>query len=192
MAALDQAVRSGKALYAGISSYSAEKTVEAAAILRRLGTPCLIHQPSYSMINRWPEGGLLDVLEREGIGCIAFTPLAQGMLTDRYLQGIPADSRIARGGELPRAFLTEDNLARIRSLHEVARRRGQSLAQMALAWLLKDGRVTSVLTGASRVEQIEDSVRALDNIQFTAEELAEIDRHAKDAGIDLWARSRQS
>ena len=133
MAALDQAVRSGKALYAGISSYSAEKTVEAAAILRRLGTPCLIHQPSYSMINRWPEGGLLDVLEREGIGCIAFTPLAQGMLTDRYLQGIPADSRIARGGELPRAFLTEDNLARIRSLHEVARRRGQSLAQMALA-----------------------------------------------------------
>ena len=192
MSALDRAVRSGKALYAGISSYSAEKTAEAAAILRALGTPCLIHQPSYSMLNRWPEDGLLDVLGREGIGCIAFTPLAQGMLTDRYLQGVPADSRVARGGELPQAFLTEHNLARIRGLHEIARRRGQSLAQMALAWLLKDGRVTSVLTGASRVGQLEDSVRALGNFSFSAEELAEIDRHAKDSGVDLWARSRQS
>ena len=126
------------------------------------------------------------------IGCIAFTPLAQGMLTDRYLQGVPADSRVARGGELPQAFLTEHNLGRIRSLHEIARRRGQSLAQMALAWLLKDGRVTSVLSGASRVDQIEDSVRALGNFSFSAEELAEIDRHAKDSGVDLWARSRQS
>ena len=192
MSALDRAVRSGKALYAGISSYSAEKTAEAAAILRALGTPCLIHQPSYSMLNRWPEDGLLDVLGREGIGCIAFTPLAQGMLTDRYLQGVPADSRVARGGELPQAFLTEHNLARIRGLDEIARRRGQSLAQMALAWLLKDGRVTSVLTGASRVGQLEDSVRALGNFSFSAEELAEIDRHAKDSGVDLWARSRQS
>ena len=192
MSALDRAVRSGKALYAGISSYSAEKTAEAAAILRALGTPCLIHQPSYSMLNRWPEDGLLDVLGREGIGCIAFTPLAQGMLTDRYLQGVPADSRVARGGELPQAFLTEHNLARIRGLDEIARRRGQSLAQMALAWLLKDSRVTSVLTGASRVGQLEDSVRALGNFSFSAEELAEIDRHAKDSGVDLWARSRQS
>ena len=192
MSALDRAVRSGKALYAGISSYSAEKTAEAAAILRALGTPCLIHQPSYSMLNRWPEDGLLDVLGREGIGCIAFTPLAQGMLTDRYLQGVPADSRVARGGELPQAFLTEQNLARIRGLDEIARRRGQSLAQMALAWLLKDSRVTSVLTGASQVGQLEDSVRALGNFSFSAEELAEIDRHAKDSGVDLWARSRQS
>ena len=192
MSALDRAVRSGKALYAGISSYSAEKTAEAAAILRALGTPCLIHQPSYSMLNRWPEDGLLDVLGREGIGCIAFTPLAQGMLTDRYLQGVPANSRVARGGELPQAFLTEHNLARIRGLDEIARRRGQSLAQMALAWLLKDSRVTSVLTGASQVGQLEDSVRALGNFSFSAEELAEIDRHAKDSGVDLWARSRQS
>jgi L-glyceraldehyde 3-phosphate reductase len=192
MAALDRAVRSGKALYVGISSYSAEKTAEAAEILRALGTPCLIHQPSYSMINRWVEGGLLDTLEREGIGCIAFSPLAQGMLTDKYLKGVPADSRVARGGALRREFLSEDNLARIRSLDAIAKRRGQTLAQMAVAWVLRDGRVTSALVGASGAAQIEDSVRALDQATFSTEELAEIDRYAMDAGVDLWARSRQA
>jgi L-glyceraldehyde 3-phosphate reductase len=192
MGALDRAVRSGKALYVGISSYSAEKTAEAAGILRALGTPCLIHQPSYSMINRWVEGGLLDTLEREGIGCIAFSPLAQGMLTDKYLKGIPADSRVARGGALRREFLSEDNLARIRSLDAIAKRRGQTLAQMAVAWVLRDGRITSALVGASGAAQIEDSVRALDQATFSTEELAEIDRYAMDAGVDLWARSRQA
>ncbi len=192
MAALDQAVRSGKALYAGISSYSAEATAEAAKIRRTLGTPCLIHQPSYSMINRWVEGGVLDVLEREGIGCIAFSPLAQGMLSDKYLGGIPEASRVARGGALPREFLSEDNLARIRSLNAIAKRRGQTLAQMALAWVLKDRRITSVLIGASKPAQIEDCVRSLERPDFLAEELAEIDRYAIDAGVDLWARSRQA
>jgi L-glyceraldehyde 3-phosphate reductase len=190
--ALDQAVRSGKALYAGISSYPAEQTTAAAGILRTLGTPCLIHQPSYSMINRWVEGGLLDVLEREGIGCIAFSPLAQGMLTDKYLEGIPADSRVARGGALRREFLSEDNLARIRSLDGIARRRDQSLAQMALAWVLKDRRITSVIIGASRPAQIDDCVRALERRAFSTEELAEIDRHALDSGVDLWTRSRRT
>jgi L-glyceraldehyde 3-phosphate reductase len=192
MGALDQAVRSGKALYAGISSYPAEQTATAAMILRTLGTPCLIHQPSYSMINRWVEGGLLDTLEREGIGCIAFSPLAQGMLTDKYLEGIPADSRVARGGALRREFLSADNLARIRSLDAIARRRDQNLAQMALAWVLKDQRITSVIIGASRPAQIEDCVRALAQPAFAAEELAEIDRHALDAGVDLWTRSRRA
>ncbi len=191
MGALDQAVRSGKALYVGISSYAAEATAEAARILRALGTPCLIHQPSYSMINRWVEGGVLDVLEREGIGCIAFSPLAQGMLSDKYLGGIPEDSRVARGGALRREFLSEDNLARIRSLDAIARRRGQTLAQMALAWVLKDRRITSVLIGASSPAQIEDGVRALSSSPFSAEELAEIDRYAIDAGVDLWTRSRR-
>jgi L-glyceraldehyde 3-phosphate reductase len=161
-------------------------------ILRTLGTPCLIHQPSYSMINRWVEGGLLDTLEREGIGCIAFSPLAQGMLTDKYLEGIPADSRVARGGALRREFLSADNLARIRSLDAIARRRDQNLAQMALAWVLKDQRITSVIIGASRPAQIEDCVRALAQPAFAAEELAEIDRHALDAGVDLWTRSRRA
>jgi L-glyceraldehyde 3-phosphate reductase len=192
MGALDQAVRSGKALYAGISSYPAEPTAAAARILRTLGTPCLIHQPSYSMINRWVEGGLLDTLEREGIGCIAFSPLAQGMLTDKYLEGIPADSRVARGGALRREFLSEDNLARIRSLDRIARRRDQSLAQMALAWVLRDRRITSVIIGASRPAQIKDCVRALAHPAFSTEELAEIDRHALDAGVDLWTRSRRA
>ena len=164
-------MRSGKALYAGISSYPAEQTATAAMILRTLGTPCLIHQPSYSMINRWVEGGLLDTLEREGIGCIAFSPLAQGMLTDKYLEGIPADSRVARGGALRREFLSADNLARIRSLDAIARRRDQNLAQMALAWVLKDQRITSVIIGASRPAQIEDCVRALAQPAFAAEEL---------------------
>ena len=192
MGALDRAVRSGKTLYVGISSYPAEKTAEAADILRALGTPCLIHQPSYSMINRWVEGGLLDTLEREGIGCIAFSPLAQGMLTDKYLKGIPADSRVARGGALRREFLSEDNVARIRSLDAIARRRGQTLAQMAVAWVLRGGRVTSALVGASSAAQIEDSVRALEQATFATEELAEIDHCAVDAGVDLWTRSRQA
>jgi len=192
MGALDQAVRAGKALYAGISSYPAERTAQAASLLRALGTPCLIHQPSYSMINRWVEGGLLDVLEREGIGCIAFSPLAQGMLTDRYLAGIPEDSRVARGGALRREYLSPDTLARIRALDALARRRGQSLAQMALAWVLKDRRVTSVIVGASRPAQIEDCVRALEHTAFAAEELAEIDRQALDAGVDLWTRARRA
>jgi L-glyceraldehyde 3-phosphate reductase len=161
-------------------------------MLGTLGTPCVIHQPSYSMINRWVEGGLLDTLEREGIGCIAFSPLAQGMLTDKYLEGIPADSRVARGGALRREFLSEDNLARIRSLDGIARRRDQSLAQMALAWVLKDRRITSVIIGASRPAQIEDCVRALAHPAFSTEELAEIDRHALDAGVDLWTRSRRT
>ncbi len=191
MAALDHAVRSGKALYAGISSYPAAQTEEAAAILKALGTPCLIHQPSYSMINRWLEDGVLDVLGREGIGCIAFSPLAQGMLTDRYLAGIPDDSRVARGGALPRDFLSEDNLARIRGLDAIARRRGQTLAQMALAWVLKDPRITSVLIGASRAAQIEDAVRALSSAPFAADELAEIDRHAMVGGVDLWTHMRR-
>ncbi len=190
MGALDQAVRSGKALYAGISSYSAEQTAEAAAILRELGTPCLIHQPSYSMINRWVEGGLLDTLGREGIGCIAFSPLAQGMLTDKYLDGIPDNSRVARGGALPAAYLSPENLTRLRALDAIARRRGQTLAQMALAWVLKDPQITSVLIGASRPSQIESCVGALASTTFTAEELDEIDGLSVEAGLDLWTRSR--
>ena len=192
MGALDRAVRSGKALYAGISSYPAERTAQAVSILRALGTPCVVHQPSYSVINRWVEGGLLDLLEREGIGCIVFSPLAQGMLSDRYLAGIPPDSRVARGGTLRREFLTEDTLARLRELEAIARRRGQSLAQMALAWVLKDPRVTSAIVGASRPAQIEDSVRALERREFSAAELEEIDRLALDGRVDLWTRARRA
>ena len=189
MGALDAAVRAGKALYVGISSYSAERTDEAAAILRSLGTPLLIHQPSYSMLNRWIEGGLLDVLGREGIGCIAFSPLAQGMLTDRYLTGIPADSRAAQGKSLAPDLLTDESLTHVRSLNEIARGRGQSLAQLALAWALRDERVTSVLIGASSVAQLEDNVAAVTNLNFADDELAVIDKHAVDAGINLWADS---
>ena len=192
MGALDRAVRSGKALYAGISSYPAERAAQAVSILRALGTPCVIHQPSYSVINRWVEGGLLELLEREGIGCIVFSPLAQGMLSDRYLAGIPPDSRVARGGTLRREFLNEDTLARLRELEAIARRRGQSLAQMALAWVLKDRRVTSAIVGASRPAQIEDSVRALERREFSAAELKEIDRLALDGGVDLWTRARRA
>ena len=193
MGALDRAVRSGKALYAGISSYSAERTAQAAAILRDLGTPCLIHQPSYSMVNRWVEGGLLDTLEQESMGCIVFSPLAQGMLSDKYLGGsIPEGSRVTRGTSFRPEFLSDENLARIRGLNGIAERRGQSLAQMALAWVLKDKRVTSALIGASSPEQIEDCVRALSAPSFSTEELAEIDRYAMDAGIDLWTRSREA
>ncbi len=186
MGALDTAVRSGKALYAGISSYSPERTAEAARILAGLGTPLLIHQPSYSMLNRWVEGGLLDTLEQVGAGCIAFSPLAQGMLTSKYLDGIPSGSRMAEGSSLSKDLLTEQNLRHLHALDEIARRRGQSLAQMALAWLTRDERVTSVLIGASSVSQLEQNIAALDNLEFSAQELAEIDGHAVEGGIDLW------
>ena len=189
LGALDTAVRQGKALYAGISSYSAERTAQAARILRDLGTPLLIHQPSYSMLNRWIERGLLDVLGDEGVGCIAFSPLAQGMLTDRYLDGIPADSRASRHGSLSPDMLTDQALEKIRALDALAKRRGQTLAQMALAWTLRDPRVTSTLVGASSVEQLEANVGALDRRDFSADELAEIDRHATDSGINIWAGS---
>ncbi len=189
MGALDTAVRQGKARYAGISSYSAERTTVAAGILRDLGTPLLIHQPSYSMLNRWAEGGLLDVLGTEGIGMIAFSPLAQGMLTDRYLGGIPEGSRASAGKSLDPGMLTDENLARVRALDAIAKRRGQSLAQMALAWILRDDRVTSALVGASSVAQLEDSLKALDGLGFTDEELAEIDRHAVESEVNLWATS---
>jgi len=189
MGALDAAVRRGKALYIGVSSYSAEKTREAVQILRSLGTPLLIHQPSYSMLNRWIEGGLLDVLGEEGIGCIGFSPLAQGMLTDKYLGGIPEGSRATREGSLSRTLLTDDALAKIRALNEIASRRGQTLAQLALAWTLRDPRMTSTLVGASSVAQLEDNVAALDHLDLTDEELAEIDRYATESDINIWAQS---
>jgi L-glyceraldehyde 3-phosphate reductase len=189
LGALDTAVRSGKALYAGISSYSPEKTREAAEILRSLGTPLLIHQPSYSLLNRWIEPELLDTLEELGVGCIGFSPLAQGMLTDKYLDGIPQDSRAAENSSLSPDLLTEETIAKIRRLNELAKRRGQSLAQMALAWTLRDPRMTSTLVGASSVAQLEDSLGALQGLDFADEELAEIDGSATDSGIDLWARS---
>jgi L-glyceraldehyde 3-phosphate reductase len=191
MGALDQAVRSGKALYAGISSYSPERTAEAAAILRRMGTPPLIHQPSYSMLNRWIEGGLLDTLAAEGMGCIAFSPLAQGMLSDKYLSGIPAGSRASQGKSLSPDLLTDEVLAHVRTLNDIAAARGQSLAQMALAWALRDARVTSVLIGVSSVAQLDDSLAAADRLGFTAEELAAIDKDAVEAGINIWAASSQ-
>ena len=189
MGALDHAVRRGKALYAGISSYSPELTRQAAAILRGLGTPCLIHQPSYSMFNRWIEDGLLDTLGELGIGCIAFSPLAQGMLTGKYLNGVPADARAAKGGSLSERFMTAENLERVRALNAIAARRGQSLAQMALAWVLRDARVTTALIGARTVAQLDDSLDALNNLAFTADELAEIDRHAIDGNLNLWRAS---
>jgi L-glyceraldehyde 3-phosphate reductase len=185
--------RSGKALYAGASSYSAAKTCEAVALLRQLGLRCLIHQPSYSMLNRWIEWGLLDVLEQEGVGCIAFSPLAQGLLTERYLHGVPADSRAVKEPQFfQRAFLSEQNLSRVRSLGELARRRGQTLPQLALAWCLRDPRVTSVLVGASSPSQVEENLGALKNLDFSAEELAEIDRYATDVGINIWAGSSEA
>src|SRR5215218_9067357 len=184
MDALDASVRAGKALYAGISSYSPERTVEAAAILRDLGTPLLIHQPSYSMLNRWIEEGLLDALEQVGAGCIVFSPLAQGMLTTKYLDGIPADSRAAQGKSLSPDLLTEEALSRIRSLNEIAAGRDQTLAQLALAWTLRDSRVTSTLIGASSVRQLEENVAALNRLDFTDDELATIDKYAGEAGIN--------
>jgi L-glyceraldehyde 3-phosphate reductase len=191
MGALDTAVRSGRALYAGISSYSPEDTRKAAAVLADLGTPLLIHQPSYSMLNRWVETeGLLDVLEDVGAGCIAFSPLAQGMLTDKYLNGIPEGSRASQDKSLSADLLTQQALDHVRALNAIARERGQSLAQMALAWALRDARVTSVLVGASSVRQLEQNVGALDNLAFSDDELARIDRHAVDSGIDLWEGPR--
>ncbi|MCL1693871.1 MAG: L-glyceraldehyde 3-phosphate reductase [Actinomycetia bacterium] len=189
MGALTTAVQQGKALYVGISSYGPAKTREAAAILRTSGTPCLIHQPSYSMLNRWVEEGLLDVVEEECIGVIAFSPLAQGMLTGKYLDGVPADSRAAEDESLSAGFLNEENLARLRALNEIAKGRGQTLAQMAIAWVLRDPRVTTALIGASRWSQIEDSLGALDHLDFSIDELAEIDRYATEGGIDLWVTS---
>jgi L-glyceraldehyde 3-phosphate reductase len=189
MGALATAVRQGKALYAGVSSYSAARTREAAQILGELGTPLLIHQPSYSMLNRWIEPELLDVLADEGAGCIVFSPLAQGMLTDKYLHGIPEGSRASRTATLSPDLITNETLEKIRALNEIASARGQSLAQMALAWTLRDPRVTSALAGASSVEQLETNVAALERTDFTDEELAEIDRHATESGINLWATS---
>ncbi len=191
MGALDTAVRSGRALYAGISSYSPQDTARAAAILADLGTPLFIHQPSYSMLNRWIETeGLLDTLEEVGAGCIAFSPLAQGMLTDRYLDGIPEGSRASQGKSLSTDLLGDATLAHVRALNGMAQERGQSLAQMALAWGLRDPRVTSVLIGASSVAQLEQNVAALDRLEFSDDELARIDQHAVDAGIDLWQEAR--
>ena len=189
MGALDSAVRQGKALYAGISSYSAARTEEAARILRELGTPLLIHQPSYSMLNRWIEHELLETLESEGVGAIVFSPLAQGLLTDRYLDGIPEDSRAARDGSLSTGMLSERNLERVRALNEIAADRGQSLAQLALAWTLRDPRVTSTLIGASSVAQLDQNLGALERLDFTSDELAAIDRHAREGDINLWAAS---
>ena len=191
MGALDAAVRAGKALYAGISSYSPAHTARAAEILRELGTPLLIHQPSYSMFNRWIEGELLDVLDREGVGCIAFTALAQGLLTNRYLNGVPSNSRAAQGKSLDPATI-EERLPGIQALNEIAADRGQSLAQLALAWVLRDARVTSTLIGASSVQQVEDNVAAVERLDFTPEELADIDQHAVESGVDLWAGAREA
>ena len=192
MGALATAVQSGRALYAGISSYSAEKTAEAAQMLREMGTPLLIHQPSYSMLNRWVEDGLLATLENEGVGCIVFSPLAQGMLSDKYLGGVPEDSRAQKGGSFNRDFLSDANLERIRALNEIAQGRGQSLAQMALAWVLRDERVTSALIGASSVKQIEENVAALDTLDFSEGELADIEKYAQEGDINLWARSSEA
>jgi L-glyceraldehyde 3-phosphate reductase len=189
MGALDTAVRSGKALYAGISSYSAERTLDAISLLRQMGTPLLIHQPSYSMLNRWIEGGLLDVLGREGVGCIAFSPLAQGVLTGKYLGGVPAGSRAAQSGSLSSDQISERTLAHVRALAAIAASRGQSLAQLALSWALRDQRVTSVLIGASSVAQLEENLAAAGRGDFTEAELAAIDRDAVEAGINIWADS---
>jgi L-glyceraldehyde 3-phosphate reductase len=189
MGALDTAVRQGKALYAGISSYGPEMTRDAIQILRDLGTPLLIHQPSYSLLNRWIERGLLDVLDQEGVGCITFGPLAQGLLTTKYLNGIPENSRVRTGVGFDESLLSEDNLNRVRALNEIASRRGQTLAQMALAWTLRDPRVTSTLVGVSSIEQLEDNLQALDNLDFSSEELAEIDGYAEEGHLNLWEGS---
>jgi L-glyceraldehyde 3-phosphate reductase len=186
MGALADAVRSGKALYVGISSYGPEQTEEAAQILASMGVPLLIHQPSYSLLNRWIEGGLLDVLGREGVGAIVFSPLGQGLLTDRYLDGVPDDSRVRAGNYFSRKLLTDENLARVRALNEIASARGQTLAQLAIAWALRDPRVTSALLGASSVEQLEQNVAALGRLEFDEAELKAIDEHAVDGGINLW------
>ncbi len=189
MGALDAAVRQGKARYVGISSYGPRRTEEAATLLRELGTPLLIHQPSYSMINRWIEDELLDVLAREGIGAIVFSPLGQGLLTDRYLAGVPDDSRVRRGLHFSEGMITEENLQRVRALNDIAQRRGQSLAQLAIAWALRDERVTSALLGASSVQQLEQNVDALQRLDLDPSELEDIDRYAVEGGINIWERS---
>jgi L-glyceraldehyde 3-phosphate reductase len=189
MGALDTAVRSGKALYVGISSYSAERTTEAVALLRDMGIHLLIHQPSYSMLNRWIEGGLLDVLGREGVGCIAFSPLAQGVLTGKYLGGVPTGSRASLNGSLSADQITPATLGHVRALDGIAKSRGQTLAQMAISWVLHDPRVTSALIGASSVAQLEENLAAAGHTDFTHDELAAIDRDAVDAGINIWAAS---
>lgn len=192
MGALDYIVRSGRALYVGISSYNSQRTREALALLKDLGTPCLIHQPSYSMLNRWIErDGLLGALDEKGVGSIVFSPLAQGMLTTKYLNEVPQGSRASLSKSLHPSFLSEENLSRIRSLNEIAARRGQTLAQMAIAWVLRDPRVTSALIGASKPQQVEDCVGALQNLTFTQAELEEIDRYAMDGGINIWAASAE-
>lgn len=192
MMALDHIVKSGRALYAGISSYNTQRTREAAAILKELGTPCLIHQPSYSMLNRWIEkDGLIDTLEELGIGSIVFSPLAQGMLTDKYLNGIPEASRAKQEKSLYKEFLNEENLQNIRELNSIAQQRGQSLAQMAIAWVLRKQRITTALIGASKPEQVVDCVKALDHLEFTEDELAKIDRYAKEGDINIWAKSAE-
>lgn len=192
MGALDQIVRSGKALYVGISSYSPEMTRQAHAILKDLGTPCVIHQPSYSMMNRWVENGLLDTLSELGMGCIAFSPLAQGLLTNKYLNGVPEESRAALEGSFQKGMLSEENLDRVRALNEIAKRRGQSLAQMAIAWVLRRPEITSALIGTRHVQQLDNSLDALNNLEFSAEELAEIDKYAADGGLNLWQKSSDS
>jgi L-glyceraldehyde 3-phosphate reductase len=191
MGALVQAVQQGKAMYAGISSYGPERTREAAAILKKEGVPLLIHQPSYSMLNRWVEKELLDTLEELGVGCIAFSALAQGLLTNKYLNGAPENSRAKDGVWFPKEFLSEDNLKRVRALNEIAGGRGQSLAQMAIAWALRDKRVTSALIGARNVEQLDNSLDAMKKLEFTDTELVEIDRYAQDGAIDLWKDARE-
>ncbi len=192
MGALDAIVRSGKALYVGVSSYSPEHTAAAAAILRDLGTPMTIHQPSYSMFNRWIEQGLLEVCAEQGVGVITFTALAQGLLTDRYLDGIPADSRAAQGKSLDRETITDEVIERVKSLNAIAQGRGQTLAQLALSWVLRDARITSTLIGASSVKQLEDNVAAVGQLDFSDDELAEIDRYAVESGVDLWAGARDA
>jgi L-glyceraldehyde 3-phosphate reductase len=191
MGALVQAVRQGKALYVGISSYSPERTREAAQILKNEGVPLLIHQPSYSMLNRWVENELLGTLEELGVGCIAFSPLAQGLLTNKYLNGVPENSRAKAEGSFQKDFLSEENLRRVRALNEVASGRGQTLAQMAIAWVLRDKRVTSALIGARNVEQLDNSLDAIRKLQFTDAELSEIDRYAQEGTIDLWRNARE-
>jgi L-glyceraldehyde 3-phosphate reductase len=192
MGALATAVLQGKALYVGISSYSPERTREAAAILKSLGVPLLIHQPSYSMLNRWIEQGLLATLDELGVGCIAFSPLAQGLLTDKYLNGVPADSRASVPGSFSKEILSDDNLKRVRALSEIAKSRGQSLAQMAISWVLRDKRVTTALVGARNVAQLDNSLDALKKLEFTEAELKEIDRHAQDGGLDIWKDARET
>jgi L-glyceraldehyde 3-phosphate reductase len=192
MMALDTAVRSGRALYVGISSYGPEKTRAAAAILRELKTPFVLHQPSYSMLNRWVENSLLDVLEQEGVGCIAFSPLAQGLLTTKYLHGVPASSRASQEGSFHKTMLSERNLSLVSSLNQIAQQRGQSLAQMSLAWVLRKPPITSALIGASRWSQIEECLGALKNLQFSQDELQKIDQYAVESGLNIWADSSQS